>query len=70
MIFDRTNKIVYIATAINQSNTVVNYAIERFKYDPSQIGVNNTKVLTRLGQRPFFTFGSDTKCISGMFIGE
>lgn len=70
MTYDPSSGIVYIATAINTATTAANYAIERFNYDPTQLGVDNTKVLRRIGNAPFFSFGSDTKCISSMFIAD
>lgn len=61
---------VYIATATTTATTVVNYAIEKFSYSPTQIGVDNTLVLTRSGSTPFIQYGGDTKCISKMFIAN
>lgn len=69
MAYDSTKKILYVATAISTATTVVNYAIEKFSYDPTQIGIDNTKVLTRVGSSPFYSYGIDTKCISSMMIG-
>ncbi len=68
--YDSATGTVYIATATTTATTVVNYAIEKFTYDPSQIGVDNTKVLTRSGSTPFIQYGGDTKCISKMFIAN
>jgi hypothetical protein len=70
MAYDETNGTVYIATAISNATTVVSYAIEKFQYNPAQIGVDNTQVLTRVGTTPFYQYGSDTRCISKMFIGK
>lgn len=70
MAFDSEENVVYISTAISNATTAVNYSIEKFTYDPTQIGVDNTKVLTRIGNTPFYDFGNDTKCISGMFVGN
>lgn len=70
MVYDATTGSVYIATATTTATTVVNYAIEKFTYDPAQIGVDNTKVLVRSGTTPFYPYGSDTKCISNMFIAD
>lgn len=70
MAYDAETSTVYIATAITNATTVANYAIEKFTYDPTQLGVDNTKVLTRVGSTPFFEYGSDTKCISSMFIAD
>lgn len=69
MVLDEKTGHLYVATAVNTSTTVVNYAIEKFKYDNSKIGVDNSKVLTRVGNTPFYPYGIDTKCISNMFIG-
>ncbi len=70
MVYDSTNSVVYIATAISTATTVVNYAIEKFTYTPSLIGVTNTSVLTRVGSTPFYNYGNDTKCISKMMIAD
>lgn len=70
MTYDATTSSVFIATATTTATTVANYAIEKFTYDPTQIGVDNTKVLVRSGTTPFFEYGSDTKCISKMFIAD
>ncbi|WP_409478123.1 hypothetical protein [Pseudobdellovibrio sp. HCB154] len=70
MVYDAATSSVYIATATTTATTVVNYAIEKFTYDPTQIGVDATKILVRSGTTPFFEYGSDTKCISKMFIGN
>jgi hypothetical protein len=70
MVLDTTENKIYIATAVNTSTTVVNYAIEKFSYDPTKIGVNNSQVLTRVGTTPFYEYGADTKCISDMIVGE
>lgn len=70
MVLDPVENQLYIATAINTATTVVNYAIEKFSYDPAQIGVSNTAVLTRSGTTPFYSHGADTKCISSMIISD
>lgn len=70
MVLDPEEKKIYIATAVNTSTTVVNYAIEKFSYDGSKIGVSNSEVLTRNGTVPFYDYGIDTKCISDMMIGD
>ncbi|MES3038973.1 MAG: hypothetical protein V4736_13790 [Bdellovibrionota bacterium] len=69
MTYDSVNRSLYIATAISTVTTVVNYAIEKFTYDFSKIGVSNTTVLTRVGSTPFYPYGIDTKCITSMFVG-
>jgi hypothetical protein len=70
MVLDSTENKLYVATAINTSTTIVNYAIEKFSYDPAQIGVSNSSVLTRSGTMPFYDYGSDTKCIADMTIAD
>lgn len=70
MVYDATSGSVYVATATTVATTVANYAIEKFTYDPAQLGVDNTKVLVRSGTTPFYQYGSDTKCISKMFIAD
>ncbi len=70
MTLDPVTGTIYIATAINTATTVVNYAIEKFTYDPTKIGTANNQVLTRVGNVPFYPYGIDTKCISGMFVGN
>lgn len=70
MVYDPSTSSIYIATAVSTATTVSNYAIERFIYDPTQIGVDNTKVINRVGSTPFFDYGGDTKCISKMFIAD
>ncbi len=68
MTLDPTTNTIYMATAISTATTVVNYAIEKFTYDASKIGVSNAAVLTRVGSVPFYSYGVDTKCIAGMTI--
>lgn len=70
MVLDSTENKLYVATAINTSTTIVNYAIEKFSYDATQIGVSNTSVLTRSGSTPFYDYGGDTKCIADMMIAD
>jgi len=70
MTFDASNTYLYVATAISSTTTIVNYAIEKFLYDPTQIGVDNAKVLTRVGSVPFYAHGFDTKCISGLVVAN
>lgn len=70
MVLDPADSKLYISTAINTATTVVNYNIEKLSYDPSQLGVDNTKVLTKDSPKPFYSYGSDTKCISKMIIAE
>lgn len=70
MVLDPNDNSLYVATAINTATAVANFAIEKLSYDPSQIGVDNTKVLTRKTARSFYEYGSDTKCISSMIIAD
>lgn len=70
MVLDPTDNSLYIATAINTATTIVNYAIEKFSYDATQIGVSNSSVLTRSGSTPFYDYGGDTKCIADMMIAD
>lgn len=70
MTYDPTTKTVFIATAISNAATIVNYSIEKFSYDATQIGVANSKVLNRVGTTPFFPFDNDTKCIAHLRVGE
>lgn len=66
MTYDSADNSLYIATAISNATTVVNYNIEKFTYDPTG------KTLTRVssGGNPFYVYGVDTKCISSMFVGN
>ncbi|HEX7676361.1 MAG TPA: hypothetical protein VF412_19455 [Bdellovibrio sp.] len=68
MTYDETDGQLYIATAISTATTAVNYAIEKFTYNPNMLGVDNTKVLMRAGNTPFYSYGLDTKCISSMLV--
>lgn len=70
MVLDPVDNALYIATAVNTATTVVNYAIEKFSYDATQIGVTNSSVLTRSGSTPFYDYGGDTKCIADMMIAD
>lgn len=70
MHLDSTTQELYVATTISTATTVVNYAIEKFNYDATKIGTNNTAVLTREGIIPFYNYSIDTKCISSMFVEE
>lgn len=62
MTYDPSDKSLYIATAISNATTVVNYNIEKFSYDP------DTKTLTKPIATLFRAYSADSKCISGMFI--
>ena len=70
MALDETTNSLYVATAISTTTTVSNYSIEKFTYDPTQIGTANSSVLTRVGSTPFYNYGVDTKCISQMVVGD
>jgi hypothetical protein len=70
MALDATTSEIYVATAINNATTVVNYSIEKFTYDPAQLGVDNTKVLTRSGSTPFYPYDNDTRCISSLEVSD
>ncbi|MBX9768142.1 MAG: lactonase family protein [Bdellovibrionales bacterium] len=66
MALDADRNHLYIATAINTATTVVNYKIERFKYNGSKTGVDNPGVLVK--DPTFYDYAVDTKCISSMFV--
>lgn len=70
MTYDPVEGAVYIATAINNATTVVNYAIEKFTYSPSLIGVTNTQVLSRVGSTPFYPYDNDTRCIASLKVSD
>ena len=70
MVLDSANNMIYISTAISTATTVVNYVIEKFRYDSTKIGVDNSNVLTRVGTAPFYNYGTDTRCISSMMIAN
>lgn len=67
MAFDAANRDVYVATAVNTATTVVNYQIEKLHYDPTQLDLDPTRVLTKSGDT-FYRFGHDTKCISQLLV--
>lgn len=66
MAIDMVRNEIYIATAINTAATVVNYKIERFKYNATKTGVDNPGVLVK--DPTFYDYAVDTKCISSMFV--
>lgn len=70
MTLDSSTNELYIATSINTTTTIPNYAIEKFSYDPSKLGTSNTTVLTRVGTTPFYSYSTDTKCISDLVISN
>ncbi|MEK6773402.1 MAG: hypothetical protein AABY64_05650 [Bdellovibrionota bacterium] len=64
MTFDSATNELYVSTGISTATTVVNYAIEKFTYN------STLKTLARVGSVPFYNYGIDTKCISGMAIAD
>jgi hypothetical protein len=62
--YNPDDKTLFVATAISNATTVVNYQIEKLNYNP------DSKTLSRATSVPFYTYGSDTKCISSMSINE
>jgi hypothetical protein len=65
MAYDADTQSLYVATAISNATTVVNYAIEKFTYDPT------AKTITRATtSTPFYNYGIDTKCIASMIISN
>lgn len=69
MTLDSENNKLYVATTISNVATAVNYRIERFSYNGSQVGVTNSAVLTK-DSSPFYNYGFDTRCVSDMMIAE
>lgn len=70
MTYDSTTKSLYVSSAVSTSTTVTNFKIEKFTIDHTNIGVDNTKVLSRSGSDSFYPYGNDTKCISQMMIAD
>lgn len=66
MAYDSATKSLFVSTAISTAVTVVNYAIEKFTFDPT------AKTITRVttSSAPFYNYGIDTKCISSMIVAE
>lgn len=64
MTFSSDDNSLYVATAVSNATTVVNYSVEKLKYDPA------AKLLTRSASIPFYSYGVDTKCISSMIVAE
>lgn len=62
MTYDASTKSLYISSATTAATTVVQYVIEKFGYN------SGTKTLTRSGTMPFYNYGLDTKCISGLYV--
>lgn len=71
MALDVENGSLYVSAAsTTPAATIGNFVIEKLNYNPGQIGVDNTKVLTKSGTLPFYGYGVDTKCISSMKLGN
>lgn len=70
MALDPVNQYLYVASAISDAATTVNYKIEKFSYHPELIGVENESVLQRVTSVPFYNYGSDTKCVSDLIWSE
>lgn len=68
MTLDSSTNTLYVATTVSTSAVAVNYKIEKFTYNPSLIGTNNSSVLQYQGT--FYNYGNDTKCISSMMIAQ
>lgn len=64
MVYNPDDKNLYVATAISNATTVVNYSIEQLSYNP------DTRSLTRSLTVPFYSYGIDTKCVSSLMIAE
>lgn len=64
MVYNPDDRSLFVATAISNATTVVNYSIEKLTYNP------DAKSLTRALTVPFYSYGVDTKCISSLMIAE
>lgn len=64
MVYNPDDRTLFVATAISNATTVVNYSIEKLNYNP------DTKALSRSSSVPFYSYGVDTKCVSSMMIAE
>ncbi len=64
MVYNPDDRALFVATAISNATTVVNYSIEKLVYNP------DAKTLTRALSVPFYSYGVDTKCVSSLMIGE
>lgn len=64
MVYNPEDRTLFVATAISNATTVVNYSIEKLAYNP------DAKTLTRSASVPFYSYGVDTKCISSLMIAE
>lgn len=64
MVYNPEDRTLFVATAISNATTVVNYSIEKLIYNP------DAKSLTRASTTPFYSYGVDTKCISSLMIAE
>lgn len=64
MVYNPSDRSLFVATAISNTTTVVNYSIEKLTYNP------DTKSLVRALSVPFYSHGIDTKCVSSLMIAE
>ncbi|HRO66105.1 MAG TPA: hypothetical protein PL182_00920 [Pseudobdellovibrionaceae bacterium] len=62
MTYDAGSKSLYISSAVGTTTTVAQYVIEKFRYD------STAKTIARAGTTPFYNYGLDTKCISGLYV--
>ena len=70
MYYDESSKSLFVGTAINNSTTVANYAIEKLSFDSTKLAADRTHALSRSGALPFYSYGYDTKCVSSMMIAQ
>jgi hypothetical protein len=66
MALDEKTNSLYVATAISNATTAINYRIEKISYDGTKIGSDNNNVLKK--QSTLYDYDSDTLCISQMSI--
>lgn len=64
MAYSPADRSLFVATAISNATTVVNYSIEKLSYNP------DAKTLSRALTVPFYSYGVDTKCVSALMIAE
>lgn len=74
MAYDQSDNSLYIAVggvpgSSNQTTGGVGYNIEKYTLDLSTAATTGP-TLTRVGTQPFILGGSNTKCISGLAVGE
>ncbi len=70
MALDATTNNLFVATTISTAATAAGYRVEKLKYDPSKIGIDNTLVLSRASNGIFLPHSSDTKCVADMMIAN